>query len=92
MPAGTNTPRLEKVTRKWLELAERRLASYEDLYRTGRWRLYYPTEALFAVRMLDVIKVVKTLRRAADLKLGAELLQKNCASCHAVGRTGTSPS
>jgi len=66
MPAGTNTPRLEKVTRKWLELAERRLASYEDLYRTGRWRLYYPTEALFAVRMLDVIKVVKTLRRAAD--------------------------
>ena len=66
MPTGTNAPRLEKVTRKWLDLAERRLASYEDLYRTGRWRLYYPTEALFAVRMLDVIKVVKTLRRSAD--------------------------
>jgi hypothetical protein len=58
--------RLEKVTRQWLDLAERRLASYEDLYRTGRWRLYYPTEALFALRMLDVIKVVKTLRRVAD--------------------------
>ena len=29
--------------------------------------------------------------RAADLKLGAELLQKNCAACHAVGRTGASP-
>ena len=66
MPAGTKTPRLEKVTRQWLDLAERRLASYEDLYRTGRWRLYYPTEALFAVRMLDVIKVVKTLRRVAQ--------------------------
>ena len=26
-----------------------------------------------------------------DLKGGAELLQKNCASCHAVGRTGASP-
>jgi hypothetical protein len=58
--------RLEKVTRKWLDLAERRLASYEDLYRSGRWRLYYPTEALFAVRMLDVIKVVKRLRRVAE--------------------------
>ncbi|MGN6571267.1 MAG: hypothetical protein ACTHLO_07620 [Pseudolabrys sp.] len=66
MPAGTNDPRLEKVTRKWLDLAERRLASYEDLYRSGRWRHYYPTEALFAVRMLDVIKVVKTLRRVTE--------------------------
>ena len=66
MPTGTNAPRLERVTRKWLDLAERRLASYEDLYRTGRWRLYYPTEALFAVRMLDVIKVVKRLRRVAE--------------------------
>jgi cytochrome c len=26
-----------------------------------------------------------------DLKLGAELLQKNCAACHAVGPTGASP-
>ena len=67
MPAGTKTPRLEKVTRQWLDLAERRLASYEELYRTGRWRHYYPTEELFAVRMLDVIKVVKTLRRAVEI-------------------------
>jgi hypothetical protein len=59
--------RLEMVTRKWLDLAERRLASYEELYRTGRWRHYYPTEELFAVRMLDVIKVVKTLRRAVEI-------------------------
>ena len=59
MPAGTNAPRLEKVTRKWLDLAERRLASYEELYRSGRWALYYPTQELFAVRMLDVIKAVK---------------------------------
>ena len=29
--------------------------------------------------------------KASDLKLGAELLQKNCASCHAVGRAGASP-
>ena len=67
MPAGMHALRLEKVTRKWLDLAERRLASYEELYRTGRWRHYYPTEELFAVRMLDVIKVVKTLRRAVEI-------------------------
>jgi hypothetical protein len=66
MPAGPNIPRLEKVTRQWLDLAERRLASYEQLYRSGRWRLYYPTQDLFAVRMLDVIKVVKTLRRVTE--------------------------
>ena len=67
MPAGMHALRLEMVTRKWLDLAERRLASYEELYRTGRWRHYYPTEELFAVRMLDVIKVVKTLRRAVEI-------------------------
>ena len=66
MPAGTNAPRLEKVTRKWLDLAERRLAYYEELYRTGRWALYFPTQELFAVRMLDVIKTVKTFRRVVQ--------------------------
>ena len=66
MSAGMQALRLEMVTHKWLDLAERRLAAYEELYRTGRWRHYYPTEELFAVRMLDVIKVVKTLRRAAE--------------------------
>jgi hypothetical protein len=54
------------VTRQWLDLAERRLASYEELYRSGRWTHYYPTQELFALRMLDVIKAVKTLRRVAQ--------------------------
>jgi len=31
------------------------------------------------------------LAQDGDLKRGAELLTKNCASCHAVGRTGASP-
>jgi hypothetical protein len=66
MPAGTNVLRLERVTRKWLDLAERRLAYYDELYRSGRWSLYFPTQELFAVRMLDVIKVVKVLRRVAQ--------------------------
>ena len=66
MPTGTNAQRLERVTRKWLDLAERRLAYYEELYRTGRWALYFPTQELFAVRMLDVIKTVKTFRRVVQ--------------------------
>jgi len=66
MPAGQTAPRLEKVTRKWLELAERRLAHYDELYRSGRWTLYYPNEDLFAERMLDVINTVKTFRRVAN--------------------------
>ena len=66
MPAGPNTPRLERVNRKWLDLAERRLAYYDELYRSGRWALYFPTQEVFAVRMLDVIKTVKTFRRVAQ--------------------------
>lgn len=66
MPAGTNALRLERVNRKWLDLAERRLVYYEKLYRSGRWSLYFPTQDQFAVRMLDAIKVVKVLRRVAQ--------------------------
>lgn len=66
MPAGPKPQRFERVTRQWLDLAERRLAYYDELYRSGRWTLYYPTEEQFAVRMLDVIKVVKTLRRVVQ--------------------------
>jgi len=66
MPAGTNALRLERVNRKWLDLAERRLVYYEELYRSGRWSLYFPTQDQFAVRMLDAIKVVKVLRRVAQ--------------------------
>ncbi len=63
MPA--NPQWFEKVTRRWLELAERRLASYEELYRSGRWRLYFPTQEHFAARMLDVIRVTKAFQRAS---------------------------
>jgi len=65
MPAGDNALRLERVTRKWLDLAERRLAYYDELYRSGRWTLYFRTQDQFVVRMLDAIKVVKVLRRVA---------------------------
>jgi len=66
MPAGPKPQRLERVYRRWQDLAERRLAYYEELYRSGRWALYYPTQEQFAVRMLDVLKAVKAFRRVAE--------------------------
>ena len=37
-----------------------------------------------------VLSVGPLLGQDGDLKRGAELLTRNCASCHAVGRTGAS--
>jgi hypothetical protein len=54
---------LKDVTRRWHALAERRLASYEDLYRSGRWRHYYASQEEFAARMLDVIKAAKAYQK-----------------------------
>ena len=55
--------RFERLTRRWLDLSERRLAYYEALYRSGRWRRYFQSEEHFASRMLDVIKVAKLFRK-----------------------------
>ena len=65
MPAKSNPQRFEKVTRRWLELAERRLAYYEELYRSGRWQHYFRSQEHFALRMLDVIRATKAFRQAA---------------------------
>lgn len=59
MPASPSGPHLQDVTRRWHGLATRRLQYYMELYRSGRWKHYYTPES-FAVRMLDVIKVVRT--------------------------------
>jgi hypothetical protein len=63
MPAQSaisfRTPDLKDIARRWYALAERRLASYDELYRSGRWRRYYDSQEEFAARMLDVIKAAK---------------------------------
>jgi uncharacterized repeat protein (TIGR03809 family) len=61
MQALPGRPRFDQIARKWHDLAERRLAHYTELYRSGRWRLYYSQE-LFATRMLDVINAAKKWR------------------------------
>ena len=66
MSAVQGGPRFEDIARRWQDLAERRLAHYNDLYRSGRWRHYYATEKLFALRMHDVIRSVKIWRLIAE--------------------------
>ena len=64
MLATPGAPRLDEISRKWLALAERRLAYFAELYRSGRWQRYYIRER-FTVLMRDVIGAVKTWKRLA---------------------------
>jgi hypothetical protein len=56
-------PDLRDIARRWHALAERRLVSYDELYRSGRWKHYYATQEEFAARMLDVIKAAKAYQK-----------------------------
>jgi hypothetical protein len=58
MPAAKQRPSLDEVTRKWRDLADRRLIYFTELYRSGRWKHYYTPES-FTARMRDVIKAAK---------------------------------
>ena len=65
MPAGQGGPRFNELSRRWHDLAERRLAHFTELYHSGRWRLYYATEERFATHMLDVIRAARVWARLA---------------------------
>jgi hypothetical protein len=56
-------PDFKDIARRWQALAERRLASYDELYRSGRWKHYYASQEEFAARMLDVIKAAKAYQK-----------------------------
>jgi uncharacterized repeat protein (TIGR03809 family) len=64
MPVPPGPSHFDKASRRWLSLAERRLAYYTELYRSGRWQRYYSKER-FAALMLDVIRAVKTWEKLA---------------------------
>ncbi len=64
MPATPGAARFDAISRKWLDFAERRLAYFAELYRSGRWQRYY-TKERFAVLMRDVIDAVKVWRGLA---------------------------
>ena len=69
MPQATGSARTVEISARWSDLAERRLAYYTELYRSGRWQHYYTRER-FAMRMLDVIKAAKTWRELAERSSG----------------------
>jgi hypothetical protein len=71
MPAMQGRARLEVTARQWHALAERRLAYYSELYRSGRWARYYSKEH-FALRMLDVIKAARDWRDLAGRSWGEQ--------------------
>jgi uncharacterized repeat protein (TIGR03809 family) len=64
MPAMQGAPRFDGISRKWLNLAERRLAHFIDLYRSGRWRHYY-TKERFAECVRDAIRAVTIWKKLA---------------------------
>ena len=54
----------------------------------------FASGSLIRIGMLTAIAAIATFGQGAsaqDLKRGEALLARNCASCHAVGRTGDSP-
>jgi hypothetical protein len=65
MPHVPGAPHFDLIARKWHALAERRLAFYAELYRSGRWTLYYDSRQQFARHMLDVIKATKIWAKLA---------------------------
>jgi uncharacterized repeat protein (TIGR03809 family) len=73
MPKPTGGARLDEITLKWRDLADRRLAYYTELYRSGRWTHYYTKED-FELRMRDVVKAAKTWRDLADRSFAGRIL------------------
>jgi hypothetical protein len=73
MPKATGVARLDEISLKWRALADRRLAYFTELYRSGRWKRYYTTQD-FAVRMRDVIRAAKLWRDLADRTLAQRVL------------------
>jgi len=59
MAAGRGGQPFDDLSRRWHDLADRRLAYFAELHRSGRWRLYYRTEQQFAIRMMEVIGAAK---------------------------------
>jgi uncharacterized repeat protein (TIGR03809 family) len=55
----------EPIAHKWLELADRRLLYYSELYRSGRWTRYYASEEELAEKMHEAIKAAQIWARLA---------------------------
>ena len=70
--------RLGEISQKWRDLADRRLAYFTELYRSGRWKHYYTPED-FTERMRDVVKAAKVWSDLADRSLADQILAEQSA-------------
>ena len=73
MPAVQGGIRLDEISQKWRDLADRRLAYFTELYRSGRWKHYYTPEG-FSARMRDVVKAAKVWGDLADRASAEQIL------------------
>jgi uncharacterized repeat protein (TIGR03809 family) len=73
MPAVQGGLRLDEISRKWRDLADRRLAYFTELYRSGRWKHYYSQDE-FVARMRDVVKAAKVWSNLADRTAAEQIL------------------
>jgi uncharacterized repeat protein (TIGR03809 family) len=73
MPAVQGGIRLDEISQKWRDLADRRLAYFTELYRSGRWKHYYTPES-FSARMRDVVKAAKVWSNLADRASAEQIL------------------
>jgi uncharacterized repeat protein (TIGR03809 family) len=78
MPAVQGGFRLDEISRKWRDLADRRLAYFTELYRSGRWKHYYTPDD-FASRMRDVVKAAKVWSNLADRTSAEQILAEQPA-------------
>lgn len=78
MPAHLGGSPLDELSLKWRDLAERRLAYFTELYRSGRWKHYYTPEA-FSERMRDVVKAAKAWRQLAERAAAEHILAEDLA-------------
>jgi uncharacterized repeat protein (TIGR03809 family) len=76
MPAHSGGSPLDEISLKWRDLAERRLAYFTELYRSGRWKHYYTPEA-FTERMRDVIKAAKAWSHLAERARAEQILAED---------------
>ena len=78
MPAVQGGLRLDQISQKWRDLANRRLDYFTELYRSGRWKHYYTADD-FTARMHDVVKAAKAWNNLADRALSDQILNEQMA-------------
>jgi uncharacterized repeat protein (TIGR03809 family) len=67
MPARLDANPYGELAQKWRDLAERRRQHFIELYRSGRWRLYY-TDEQFLARMREVVSAHEAWARLAPTR------------------------